>query len=122
MRLFLYPEKDSIVTFILAERDLGFSFAKFKMTDQCEATEGKLNFHKRCTEARKIKISAGTLECTYLKDLDKTFHQLNKLAESAVKGNFGALRERTNYYRIGEIMSYASTKHGSCKDRNYSSS
>ena len=54
MRLFLYPEKDSIEntsvktplnsvdftsTFILAERDLGFSFAKFKMADQCEATE-----------------------------------------------------------------------------------
>ena len=48
MRLFLYPEKDSIEntsvktplnsvdftsTFILAERDLGFSFAKFKMAD-----------------------------------------------------------------------------------------
>ena len=37
-----------------------------------------------------------------LKDLGKTFHELNKLAESVVKGNFGALRER-----IGEIMSYA---------------
>ena len=82
MRLFLYPEKDSIEntsvktplnsvdftsTFILAERDLGFSFAKFKMADQCEAIEGKLNFHKRCTEAREIKISAGNLERTYPK-------------------------------------------------------
>ena len=77
MRLFLYPEKDSIAntsvktpftsTFILAERDLGFSFAKFKMADQCEATEGELNFHKRCTEAREIKISAGNLERTYPK-------------------------------------------------------
>ena len=56
MRLFLYPEEDSIAntlvktplnsvdfseiftifksTFILAERDLGFSFAKFKIADQ----------------------------------------------------------------------------------------
>ena len=46
-----------------------------------------------------------------LKDLGKTFHELNKLscklAESVVKGNFGAIRERSNYYRIGEIMSYA---------------
>ena len=85
MRLFLYPENDSIAntlvktplnsveftvfksTFILAERDLGFSFAKFKMADQCEATEGELNFHKRCTEAREIKISAGNLERTYPK-------------------------------------------------------
>ena len=85
MRLILYPEKDSIAntsvkiplnsvdftifksTFILAECDLGFSFAKFKMADQCEATEGELNFHKRCTEAREIKISAGNLERTYPK-------------------------------------------------------
>ena len=72
MRLFLYPEKDSfeqrrLSTFILAERDLGFSFAIFKMADQCAATEGELNFHKRCTEAREIKISAGNLERTYPK-------------------------------------------------------
>ena len=49
MRLFLYPEEDSIANtsvktpftiFILAERDLGFIvFAKFKMADQCEASE-----------------------------------------------------------------------------------
>ena len=85
MRVFLYPEKDSIAntsvktplnsvdftifksTFILAERDLWFSFAKFKIADQCEATEGEPNFHKRCTEAREIKISAGNLERTYAK-------------------------------------------------------
>ena len=74
MRLFLYSEKDSIaiirrLKFILAERDLGISlvFAKFKMADQCAATEGELNFHKRCTEAREIKISAGNLERTYPK-------------------------------------------------------
>ena len=60
----LYPEEDTIAeasvktplnsvdftifksTFILAERDLGFSFAKFEMADQCGATEGELNFHK----------------------------------------------------------------------------
>ena len=40
-----------------------------------------------------------------LKDLGKTFHKLNKLAESVVKGNFGGLREHTNFYRIGEICS-----------------
>ena len=33
----------------------------------CGATEGELNFHKRCTEAREIKISAGNLERTYPK-------------------------------------------------------
>ena len=92
------------------------------MADQCAATDGELNFHKRCTEVREIKISAGNWNAHTLKDLGKTFHELNKLAESVVKGNFGALRERTNYYRIGEIMSYASTKHGSRKDRNYSPS
>ena len=54
-------------SFILAERDLGFSLAKFKMADQCEATEGELNFHKRCTEAREIQISAGNLERNYPK-------------------------------------------------------
>ena len=52
---------------ILAERDLGFSLAKFKVADQCEATEGELNFHKRCTEAREIQISAGNLERNYPK-------------------------------------------------------
>ena len=56
-------------TFILVERDLEFSFAKFKMADQYEATEGELNFHKRRTEARKIKISAGNLERTYPKGI-----------------------------------------------------
>ena len=40
-----------------------------------------------------------------LKDLGKTFHELNKLVESVVKGNFGGLREHTNLYRIGEICS-----------------
>ena len=34
----------------------------------------------------------------------KTFHELNKLAESVLKGNFDGLRERTNYYRIREIF------------------
>ena len=85
MRLFLYPEKDSIAntsvktpsnsvdftifksTFILAERGLGFSLAKFKMADQCEAIEVELNFPKTCTEEREIKISAGNLERTYTK-------------------------------------------------------
>ena len=64
---------------ILAERDLGFSlvFAKFKMADQCAATEGELNFHKRCTEAREIKISAGNLERTY----PKGFRQDNPRTE-----------------------------------------
>ena len=43
------------------------SFEKFKIADQYEATEGELNFHKRCTEAREIKISAGKLKRTYPK-------------------------------------------------------
>ena len=63
----------------------------------------------------------GTYKHT-LKYLGKTFHELNKPAESVVKENFGGLRERTSYYRIGEIMSYASTKYGPRKDRNYSPS
>ena len=32
-----------------------------------EATEGELNFHKRCTEAREIQISAGNLKRNYPK-------------------------------------------------------
>ena len=92
MREFLYPEEDSIAetsvktllnsailswqrrfynffksTFILAERDLGFSFATFKMADQVKLRKIELNFHKTCTEAREIKISAGNLEHTYRK-------------------------------------------------------
>ena len=77
------------------------------MADQCEATEGELNFHKRCTEARESKFQRGIWNAHTLKDLGKTFHELNKLVESVVKGNFGGLRECTNYYRFGEIMSYA---------------
>ena len=137
MRLFLYPKKDSIANtsvktplncvkftifksiFILAEHDLGFSFAKFKMADQCEASEGST---KDALKREKSKFQRGIWNAHTLKDLGKTFHELNKLAESVVKGNFGALRERTNYYGIGEIMSYASTKHGSRKDRSYSPS
>ena len=94
------------------------------MADQCAATEGELNFQKRCTEGlrEKSKFQRGMGNAHTLKDLGKTFHELNKLAESVVKGSFGALRERTNYYRIGEIISYALTKHGSRKDRNYSPS
>ena len=66
------------------------------MADQCEATEGELNFHKGCTEAREIQISAGIWNAITLKDFGKTFLELNKLAESVVKGNFGGLRERAN--------------------------
>ena len=77
---------------------------------------------KDALKREKSKFQRGIGNEHTLKDLGKTFHELNKLAESVVKGNFGALRERTNYYRIGEIMSYALTKHGSRKDRNYSPS
>ena len=94
------------------------------MADQCAVTESELNFQKRCTEGlrEKSKFQRGMGNAHSLKDLGKTFHELNKLAESVVKGSFGALRERNNYYRIGEIISYALTKHGSRKDRNYSPS
>ena len=92
-----------ILQFILAERELGFSFAKFKMSDQCQATEGELNFHKSALKREKSKFQRGIWNAHTLKDLGKTFHELNKLAESVVKENFGSLRERTNYYRIGEI-------------------
>ena len=85
MRLFLYPEKDSIAntsvktplnsvdftifksTFISAERDPWSRVALGQNKNLSEATEGELNFHKRCTEAREIKISAGNLERTYPK-------------------------------------------------------
>ena len=92
------------------------------MADQCAATEGELNFQKGALKREKSKFQRGIWNAHALKDLGTTFHELNKLAESVVKGNFGALRERTNYYRIGEIMSYSLTKHESCKDRNYSPS
>ena len=51
----------------MAKRDLGFSFPKFKMAHQCEATEGEINFYKSCTEAREIKIAASNLERAYPK-------------------------------------------------------
>ena len=37
------------------------------MAHQCEATEGEINFHKSCTEAREIKIAASNLERAYPK-------------------------------------------------------
>ena len=73
------------------------------MADQCEATESELSFHTRCTEGRESKFQRGIWCAHALKDLGKTFHELNKLAQSVVKGNFGGIRERPNYCRIGEI-------------------
>ena len=37
-----------------------------------------------------------------MRDLDITFNRLNKVAELAVKGNFGAIRERPKY-KLGEL-------------------
>ena len=65
------PWKRQVDFTILAERDLGFSlvlqYSRWRINVQLPATEGELNFHKRCTEAREIKISAGNLERTYPK-------------------------------------------------------
>ena len=62
------------------------------MADQCEASEGST---KDALKREKSKFQRGIWNAHTLKDLGKTFHELNKLAESVVKGNFGALREVT---------------------------
>ena len=67
LKLLLFGQRRLLSAVILAECDLGFSLAEFKMADQCEATEGELNFHKGCTEAREIQISAGNLVRNYPK-------------------------------------------------------
>ena len=54
-------------TFILAKRDLMFTFAKFKMVDQCEATGGELIMSIKMHWSREIKILAGNLEHTHPK-------------------------------------------------------
>ena len=56
---------------------------------------------KDALKREKSKFQQGIWNAHTLKG--KTFHELNKLAESVVKGNFDGLRERTNYYRIREI-------------------
>ena len=92
----------------MAKRDLGFSLQNS-------------NSIKYALKREKSQFQRGIWNAqTY----PKVFRQdkLNKPAESVVKENFGGLRERTSYYRIGEIMSYASTKYGPRKDRNYSPS
>ena len=58
---------------------------------------------KDALKRKKSKFQQRIWNAHTLKDLDKTFHELNKLAESVVKGTFDGLRECTNYYRIGEI-------------------
>ena len=49
---------------------------------------------KDALKREKSKFQRGIGNEHTLKDLGKTFHELNKLAESVVKGNFGALRKR----------------------------
>ena len=48
---------------------------------------------KDALKREKSKFQRGIGNANTLKDLGKTFHELNKLAESVVKGNFGALRK-----------------------------
>ena len=57
-----------------------------------EATKSELNFIKDALKRKKSKFQRGISNAHTPKDLGKTFHELNKLAESVVKGNFGALR------------------------------
>ena len=49
---------------------------------------------KDALKREKSKFQRGIGNAHTLKDLGKTFHELNKLAESVVKENFGALRKR----------------------------
>ena len=58
---------------------------------------------KDALKREKSKFRRGIWNADTLKDLDIAFHELNKLVDSVVKGNFGGLREPRNYYRIGEL-------------------
>lgn len=73
------------------------------MADQCEANEGELIISiKEALNREKSKFERRISNAYKLKDLDNTFQELNKLAEAAVKGKFGGLRERPKY-SIGEL-------------------
>lgn len=73
-------------------------FTKSKMADEEELifsikealTHSKSAFERRILSGHKSR------------DLDVTFNRLNKIAELAVKGNFGAIREQPKY-KLGEL-------------------
>ena len=84
MRLFLYPEEDSIANTSVKTPLNSVDFSEILqflnllsfwpsatsglvLQNSRWRIKGELNFHKKCTEAREIKISAGNLERTYPK-------------------------------------------------------
>ena len=64
---------------------------------------------ERCTEAREIKITAGNLEPTYPTRLRQDIPRTEK-AGQGILSSFP--RPKRPNYRIWELVSYVSTKHG----------
>lgn len=83
--------------------DLRSSYANSKMADQSEVTEGELIISiKEALKREKSKFERRISNAYKLRDLDKTFYELNQLAEAVVKAKFGGLRERPKY-SVGEL-------------------
>ena len=73
------------------------------MADQSEVTEGELIISiKEALKREKSKFERRISNAYKLRDLDKTFYELNQLAEAVVKAKFGGLRERPKY-SVGEL-------------------
>ena len=73
------------------------------MADSSEPTEEELIFSiKEALKHSKSEFERRISNGQKLRDLDITFNRLNKVAELAVKGNFGAIRERPKY-KLGEL-------------------
>ena len=68
------------------------------MADSSEPTEEELIFSiKEALKHSKSEFERRISNGHKSRDLDITFNRLNKVAELAVKGNFGAIRERPKY-------------------------
>ena len=73
------------------------------MADSSEPTEEELIFSiKEALKHSKSEFERRISNGHKLRDLDIPFNRLNKVAELAVKGNFGAIRERPKY-KLGEL-------------------
>ena len=65
--------------FVLAAGDLRSRYAKSKMADQCDATEGELVVSiKNALRREKSKLKQRISNAHKLKDFENTFHELNQ--------------------------------------------
>ena len=73
------------------------------MADHYETSEGELiTSIKEALKQEKSKFERRISNAHKLRDLDITFKELNKLAETVVKAKFGGIRDRPKY-SIGQL-------------------